>query len=219
MSKRHVLEELSAYIDGEARHPKRIERHLSQCPDCARRHMELLKLSSHLGAMKDPEVAPAFLTRVLAHAREEEMLTVRGAWLTGMAQWGAALALIVAGLALLYGVWPDGGQSTTALPVQVAVDPNAAFLDDEHIVEAMAELMEEGVDLTYVASDTPRNWLLDDDSISYDEAVALLVEDVTDEDAATYQETGSNVYGLIDGMETSETETLESLLADYMGKG
>ncbi len=49
----HVLDELSAYIDGESRDPEFIARHLQSCPECARRHVELLKLSTLFGTSVD----------------------------------------------------------------------------------------------------------------------------------------------------------------------
>ena len=220
MKQKHVLDELSAYIDGEARHPERIERHLRQCPECARRHMALLKLSSHLSAMEGPEVAPAFLTRVMAHARETEMLSARRfAWSRPL-QAGSALALFVVVLALFNGIWPNARQPVTAPPAeQVATGTGATYLDEDTIIEAMAELMDEGVDLAYVASDMPRNWLLDDSNLSYDDVVALLADQISEDESELYPSSGVNVYGMIDGMETSEAATLESLLTDYLGKG
>jgi len=228
MKKGHVLDELSAYIDGEARDPERIERHLRQCPACARRHLELLRLSSHLGALREPEVSPAFLTRVMAHAREAEPLPARRAWWAAAPRWGMAIALIVAGLGLLYGNLPGGGTlpgGRTApgpeTPGAVAGLPEASadYLDDEAVVEALAALMDQGADLSYVAADTPRSWLMEDSTVTYDDVVALLAEEVEAEDGSFVTVMPDNVYGAIDSLEDTEAEAFESLLTDYMGKG
>ncbi len=220
MSDKHVLDALSAYIDGEAAHPDRIERHLRRCPECARRHMELLKLSSHLGAMNVPEVPPEFLTRVMAHAREAEMLPARRFWLPASPGWVAALALIVVGLALLYGARPNGSTPATTSREQVAVVRDTTlYLDDEAVVDAMAKLMDEGVDLTYVAPDASGDWLPEDNFITYDEMVVSLAEEIEDEGGDPYLGGDTNVYGLIDGMGSSEAAVLGSLLTDYMGEG
>ena len=72
----HVLDELSACIDGEAKAPEVIARHLESCGACAQRHRELLELSAQIREDSDrqkavcPGFSAAFVTRVVARASE-----------------------------------------------------------------------------------------------------------------------------------------------------
>ena len=72
MSKHPALDELSAHVDGHARDPEHLMRHLAACPACARRHQELAALSRHIKDIPLPEVRPEFLTRVMAGVRERD---------------------------------------------------------------------------------------------------------------------------------------------------
>lgn len=89
---RHVTNQLSAYIDGEARHPERIAAHLDRCEACEREYQELLTLSASMKALPRPDVRPEFATRVMAHVRETTRRPARVAqpWLSI----GLALAVI-----------------------------------------------------------------------------------------------------------------------------
>ena len=75
MSDKHVLHELSAYIDGETPGAARIERHLQHCADCAKRHMQLLKMSAHLNTLRRGESQPEFIADVLTRVIEEKQKT------------------------------------------------------------------------------------------------------------------------------------------------
>lgn len=73
MSKHLTTQQLSEYMDGEAKRPARIREHLQQCAECARRHMELSKLSSHVAALEAPAVSPNFAARVLRTIEERQV--------------------------------------------------------------------------------------------------------------------------------------------------
>ena len=73
MNDERLNEELSAYLDGEARDSAGVARLLQSDPKAARRYEELARLSSHLKSLSAPEVHPAFATRVLASAREQSL--------------------------------------------------------------------------------------------------------------------------------------------------
>lgn len=62
--------ELSAYLDGEARHPERIASHLAACTACEGAYQHLVRMSAALRNLPEPEVRPEFATRVMAHVRE-----------------------------------------------------------------------------------------------------------------------------------------------------
>ena len=83
-----VLDELSAYLDGEARDSARVEAHLRTCAQCARQFEELSKLSTHMQRMAAPEPSVGFSSRVVAAARESGNPRPR----FGLAPWAAGLA-------------------------------------------------------------------------------------------------------------------------------
>lgn len=143
----HVLDELSSYIDGESRDPERIARHLQSCPDCARRLVELRKLSAHLRALPEPEVHPAFATRVMASLAESP---APSPWfhLDFPRFAAAAMATLVFGAGLWF-ARPDAPSNQTTPTL------NAAWQDDAQVVEALAALLDSGapVDLFGPADD------------------------------------------------------------------
>lgn len=89
---RKTLEELSAYLDGEAANPAEVERRIDAEPETARMAKELTVLSDALGRLPVPDVHPAFRTRVMAHVRETEREAApsRFSW-----RWRAFAAMVV----------------------------------------------------------------------------------------------------------------------------
>ena len=69
MNNRHVLDDLSAYLDGECTEPARVVRHLQTCAPCAKRYQELRVLSGQVRALKPPAVSPEFAARVTNTSR------------------------------------------------------------------------------------------------------------------------------------------------------
>ena len=81
MKERHVTEnELSAYLDDAAEDPLAIAQHLAACKDCARHYHALRDLSDSLHALPEPAIPPEFLTRVMAHVRETDIVPARISW-------------------------------------------------------------------------------------------------------------------------------------------
>ena len=76
----HVIDQLSAYLDGCAADPDKIAVHLENCAECAQRYRELLVLSAHLKTLPQPDVRPEFLTRVMANVREIDLTPHRPWW-------------------------------------------------------------------------------------------------------------------------------------------
>jgi len=202
----HVLHELSEYLDGECRDPERIARHLQSCPDCARRHVELLKLSGHVRMLRGPEVHPAFVTRVMAHALET---TPARAWLPRLATRLAAV-LCIAGL-VAAGTWrwtPGSTPPTPSQPVSPLV--NVAFQDDARVVEALGRLMDDGA---------PTDLFGDPDEATEFEEPAVALDSVLDSLADDSLEDGfvdpfgqDELSGLMDSLEDEDIQILRSLL-------
>lgn len=123
---RHIKQaDLSAYVDGEARRPAQIERHLTSCPQCARAYAALQSLSNRMRAIEAPEVRSGFRTRVLGHVREQAQPAR-----TGWPVWrpfGAGMALAgTAVLALITALWaaqPNTAFEQRTTPQTAAVEP------------------------------------------------------------------------------------------------
>lgn len=200
----HVIEELSAYIDGESRDADSIARHLQSCPDCARHHVQLLKLSGHLKALAGPDVHPAFVTRVVARTREVPRSRL---WFPRLApRWTAAL--VIFGL-VATGAWlgRPGGEAPPEPPVQQV---NFAWQDDAQVVEALAGLMDAGlpVDLFGDLDEPAEN---DAPDVALESVLESLAEASADEDYID-PFTHQDLDGMMDAFANEDTELLNSLL-------
>ena len=99
MKTEHVIDALSAYLDGEAANPDAIAAHLRECPACARRLQELRAVSCATQALSAPETDPAFVTRVMAEVREqrpERRVRLAAVWTGAL----ATVLVVAAGLLL-----------------------------------------------------------------------------------------------------------------------
>ena len=136
MKTNHVLDQLSAYIDGEADHPELVARHLQQCAECARRHMELSKLSAHIKALPPTEPHPAFLTRVMANVAETEQASKRS-W----RPWWS-LATVAMGVLLVCGAtYFSTGTNRVAPASMASANPSAApqAVDENALMQQIEE--------------------------------------------------------------------------------
>ncbi len=97
--KEHVIDELSAYLDGEYADPGRVEQHLEMCPQCAHRYKQLVQLSERLHSLPHREPRAGFAARVMARLDELERPRTahRLRWLVpaGSAVTVAALAFVI----------------------------------------------------------------------------------------------------------------------------
>lgn len=206
------LKELSAYADGEARRPDDIARHLQQCAECARRHMELAKLSANVQALTPPHVSPALLTRVLAHARDIEPMPTRKA--SGLVHILAG-ALAVAALAVGWFAFR---------PAMEAAPPSsvAAFLPQDFDFEAATREIEwhiaQGDELNlaemYVLWSDPEA-----ESEYDDHVVQAVLSDSVLRPMADALDSNQDILSLAESLNPSETATLRILLSQYVSEG
>lgn len=202
MNGKHVIEELSAYIDGEASDPARIARHLQLCEACARHHMQLMKLSAHLRAMPAPETRPEFVTRVMAHIAEEP---IPSAWkwrhlLYSKPAWAMGLAVILV-MTSLGGGWMLRRTSLPEPDPQIArpaLEPFVPFPDPSPLEEI-------GND----AADT-------EDPVSYEELLAVLAESSSDEIEMASFFDNSDLDDQIDALDEQDTQALREVLSAYL---
>ncbi|HPO15803.1 MAG TPA: hypothetical protein PLI09_20340 [Candidatus Hydrogenedentes bacterium] len=202
MNEKHVIEELSAYIDGEAPDPARIARHLQVCESCARHHMQLLKLSTHLHAMPMPAPRQEFLTRVMAHVAEEPVPSAgwwnrisfaTPAWALGM----VVLLVITA----LTGAWLYGPPSTpepTQHIAQETIEPVLAPPDPSPME-----------DVGSYSADTA-------ESVSYDELLAMLAEASVEEAEMSFFYDESDLDDQLEALDEQEIQALREVLSEYL---
>ena len=213
MKRDHVLDKLSAYVDGEAKYPDQIAGHLQTCEDCARRHMELLRLSSGLRALPGPGTQEAFVTRVMARVAETDAPARRRHPLLS----APALAFQLAALLLLCagGYWL---LSETAPAPRIAIAENPRWGNDDAVVEEFSRLLDEGADLGLfaVVDDEVRTEEADEEIEVFEAFVELaantawtepLTEDLIGED---------DLYGMIGSLNDETTALLHELLYEYM---
>lgn len=141
-------EELSAFLDGEATDPARIAARIEADPELARVFDQMRTVSAHVRAITPPEPPSAFLDGVLRRVEEERARTpvVRAArfpWRIPVALAAAATLLVSLG----WWAWQASAPiSPPPEPPPVAAMP--AWEDDQAVLEALAELAEEGEDLS-----------------------------------------------------------------------
>ncbi len=202
MKDRHVIEELSAYMDGEARDPARIARHLQHCESCARHHMQLLKLSTHLHALPLPEPRPEFLTRVMAQVAEEKAPSPRlwfpfslraPAWAMSF-----AMVLIVTGLALGWFYRPQSAPLPMQRAAQETTVPAVSYPEPSPLEDIGSDPAEE------------------EEPVSYEDLLNMLAE-VSEEDM--FPEMASGDSDFLEQMETLDVQAQQALrevLSDYL---
>ena len=126
----HVLDELSAYLDGEADDMARVARHIQHCEACAKRHIELLRLSNHLRHLPEPAVSPDFTARVIMRVEEDHPRAWRTAFRPVRL---AALALAACLIAMAAVVFQNRFASApaTSSPATAMSNPQLAALEME----------------------------------------------------------------------------------------
>ena len=140
MKERHVIAQLSVYLDGEAAEADAIRDHLDSCPDCARHFEALRAMGTALRDLPQPGPDPRFVGRVLARVAETQPRRIpwlRPAWIGIGALAGVALCVIA------WFAAPVGPDSAVHETVAGPVD----WTDDEVLVGELARLAEAGADL------------------------------------------------------------------------
>ncbi|MBI3117699.1 MAG: hypothetical protein HYZ00_03370 [Candidatus Hydrogenedentes bacterium] len=220
MKDRHVLDELSAYIDGEAKDADRITRHLQHCESCARHRMELLKLGAHLRALPQPEESAAFAAHVMARVTEQE--AVRPFWRLNLlipTFAGIAVMLLITTLAL-YGLT----LAPASPPGQTAQPPTTTWVDEEVVVLELAALIDSGADLSVVEEPAlaEESTLAEEDPeapVTMDEILTVMAAAAPELAPAEPEFGEEDLEEMISTLASDEVGTLEELLVEYMHEG
>lgn len=221
MKDKHVLHELSAYIDGEAAQSQRIARHLQSCQQCASHHIQLQKLSTHLQMLTPPKDQPQFLPNVIDKITQSD--PPQSIHYPKQITWKplfvpitlAALLLLCVGLALTIQEPKQTVQITTVL-----LPADIDLADEATIVAEMERLLAAGLDLSLLEANTS----LEEDQlydVDIDTVLAILKDDFLRNEVAIDPEldetfyTTENVYGLMYALSNEEIDTLSDLLLAY----
>ncbi len=140
----------------------------------AERRNEYAQLGSLLRSLPDPDVHPAFLTRVMAHAREEGMAhRVWNPWHMLTSVVGLAAVVLFAGYLALY-------ETVTAPATELAdssgttqVAEREDWTNEELVVGQMTRLIDEGVVLELYPEAEP----VDDVAVETEPEVEIMTED------------------------------------------
>ena len=209
MNDKHLGDELSAYLDGEAEDPDQVARHLRECPECARHYAQLAKFSEGLRAVPGPEVHPAFLTRVMAEVAETRTTRAR-AWSLRLVLLAAAagVVLVVLGLAALLDTAPRSG------PQDYAVTKELMRADDGVLIAAIepyVSLEEDPEEFLVAYSIAPygSGAFGDDDLLD-----GLASADWFDDFAEVWDQR-ADLDAMLASLDDEEAETLRELLNEY----
>lgn len=145
MKRAQLDEELSAYLDGESVHPEKIEHLIKTNVQVAQRYLELQQLSKQVQSLPEPEVRPEFLTRVMAHVREqEEERQPAGMFsMVHWSRWVAAGFMATLMVSVALGTWLRGenqvapGTEQSASLVPVDVTQWVGLTDDDVVLERL----------------------------------------------------------------------------------
>lgn len=130
------LERISAALDGEDMDTA------SKGGHAAGRQASYARLGELLRSLPEPEVHPAFATRVLAHARQEK--TRRPVWLSWRWLVPASGLLAMGALALM--LMPDAKDPAVvpSAPEGTAIALREDWTNEEIVVDAMEDLIDQG---------------------------------------------------------------------------
>lgn len=109
MSDHIAIEELSAYLDGEALDGVAVESHMHTCDACRQQMVSLQALGKSLQELSGPEVHPAFATRVRASIEAEE----KSALPSGMRRWVMSMSGLAAAALITVAVVSQDSTSPT----------------------------------------------------------------------------------------------------------
>jgi hypothetical protein len=203
MKQEHILDELSAYLDGESDDAENIQRHLQHCPECARHCLELRKVSAALQGTPLPEVSPALSATILARTEKTASPRITPFFRPAVFAALAATALIVVGAALWLG------------PPQAPVLRAAQAPDEAALLEDLGRLVDDDTELTLFA-DFSESPIVEDES-SIEEIFSALACSLPEAEVEAPEEPWPNeetAFLDVDHLNPEEDACLALLLQD-----
>lgn len=138
MKKRISIEELSAYLDGEAKDPDKVRRHLKDSDEGARMYRALSEVSKHVKSLPEQSVRPGFSGRVLASLESPKP---RWSLTRSAPAWASLAAAAVVVVLALLGLNDTIGSPAiqTAFSTPTVSTPQTTLLEDEEALVAEFE--------------------------------------------------------------------------------
>lgn len=208
MKNRRLRDEVSAYIDGEAADPERIERLIREDAEAARYYDGLLRLSQGLRALEHPGHDPHFAARVIGRVREggERGNASRRAWWS-LAGAAAAACLLVAAAWFVMPGRPEPASPAAAQDEQVLLELVEQRLAREPEAQEALEAYVPEEPVVLASDVSGESWLEVLASQSWFDVFAENVEG------------GQDLDMLLDSLTEEETSALREALIDYARAG
>ena len=154
MKKRISVEELSAFLDGEAKHPEKVRRLLQKSEDAARKHAALSKVSAQVRSLPGPYVRPGFSGRVIASLEDSESRrSLPWQVPVGASLMAAALLAVIAMIGVKDSVTPPAVVHTVASTPAQTKPETTALEDEDALVAELERLITSDRTSTAVLSD------------------------------------------------------------------
>jgi len=165
------IEELSAFLDGEAKHPEKARRLLQESEDAARKHAALSKVSAQVRSLPEPYVRPGFSGRVIASLEDSESRrSLPWQVPVGASLMAAVLLAVIAVIGVRDSVTPPAVVHTVASTPAAQTRPETTALEDEDALVAELERL--------IASDRTSTAVLSDGFYKEPEPVEELPADL-----------------------------------------
>ena len=146
MKKRISIEELSAYLDGEAKHPDKVRQQLQGSDEATRMYQALSKVSSHVRSLPKANVRPGFAGRVIASL---EATKPRRSLTWPVPAWASLAAVAVVAVLAMIGlndtVESPGVQTAVSTPPTYTPQPTVVE-DEDALVAELERRISSGAD-------------------------------------------------------------------------
>ncbi|NIA16151.1 MAG: hypothetical protein GWP08_18980 [Nitrospiraceae bacterium] len=202
MSTKIDWEELSAYLDGESADPRGVARRIAESPEAGERFAALESVSSLVRSLPEPNVSPAFATRVMAEVAESRGMARGWFGRHGLAVKAACVVLTVA--------------------IGVLVWPPPRLGEDVAVNEGGDEALWAALEMQIAASEESEEWIASRLLFGEDVAEDGAAEYYSDlagldwfEELAAYWEEEQELGDLLAGLDEYEAEAFVELLLEY----
>lgn len=224
MNNTHVTGELSAYLDGEARDPERIARHLQHCTACAKTYVQLRKVSTRMRNLEEPDVREDLVDQVLRAIAERHQPAGAAPARRPLLPRPLGLAMAMASvLALVTAIWAAWLSMQQPSPGELVAQA-ARYRSEEAVLEALVYLAEQGNDLSLFVAGEPE-LELEEPPGAVEDMIALLALAEADAEPGWNEMHGppwrhtDALFGALDELQPEEQAAFEELLREQANEG